>query len=150
MGNIVRFSPFQTERFSPFQEMERMLRDMDLRMRSIVGGEGEAFTGIRLDVSEDEKAYTVKADLPGVSKDDIKVVIDGEHVSIAAEMKREVEERGRNTVYSERFTGRQSRSFTLDSVIDESHADAKYENGVLELTLPKKVGASTQRQLTIH
>lgn len=149
MGNIVRFSPFQTERFSPFQEMERMLRDMDLRVRSMVG-EGEPFTGIRLDVSEDEKAYTVKADLPGVSKDDIKVLIDGEHVSIAAEVKRESVEHGRNAVYSERFSGRQSRSFTLDSVIDESHAEAKYENGVLELTLPKKVGGTTQRQLTIH
>jgi HSP20 family protein len=150
MGNIVRFSPFQTERFSPFQEMERMLRDMDLRMHSIAGGASEPFTGIRLDVSEDDKAYTVKADLPGVSKDDIKVVIDGEHVSIAAEMKREVEEHGHNALYRERFSGRQTRSFSLDSVIDESHADAKYENGVLELTLPKKVGASTQRQLTVH
>lgn len=149
MGNITRFSPFQTEQFSPFQEMERMLRDMDLRVRSMVG-EGEPFTGIRLDVTEDEKAYIVKADLPGVSKDDIKVLIDGEHVSIAAEMKRETGEHGWNAVYSERFSGRQSRSFTLDSAIDESHADAKYENGVLELTLPKKVGATTQRQLTIH
>jgi len=149
MTNMTRFSPFQVERFSPFQEMERMLRDMDLRMRSLMG-DAEPFTEIRLDVTEDEKAYTVKADLPGVSKDDIKVAIDGDRVSISAEVKRESEERGRNTLYCERFCGQQSRSFTLDNAIDESHAEAKFENGVLELTLPKKEGATTHHLLTVH
>jgi len=149
MGNIIRFSPFQAERFSPFQEMERMLRDMDLRMRSVMG-DAESFSGIRLDVTEDEKAYTVKADLPGVSKDDIKVAIDGERVSITAEVKRETEERGRNALYCERFSGQQSRSFSLDTAIDDNRATAKYENGVLELTLPKKAGATTQHLLTVH
>ena len=149
MGNIIRFSPFHAERFSPFQEMERMLRDMDLRMRSLAG-ESESFAGIRLDITEDEKAYMVKADLPGVAKDDIKVAIDGEHVSISAEIKRESEERGQNTLYCERFSGHQSRSFTVDNAIDESQASAKYENGVLELTLPKKVGATTHHLLAVH
>lgn len=149
MSNIVRFSPFHAERFSPFQEMERMLRDMDMRMRSLIS-ENETFTGIRLDVTEDDKAYLVKADLPGVSKDDIKVAIDGEHVSISAEVKQESEERGRNALYCERSTGYQSRSFTLDNAIDESQATAKYENGVLELTLPKKAGATRHHLLTVH
>lgn len=149
MGNIIRFSPFSAERFSPFHEMERMLRDMDVRMRSLVG-EVEPFAAIRVDVTEDEKAYTVKADLPGVSKDDIKVAIDGERVSISAEVKRESEERGGNTLYCERFSGQQTRSFSLDHAIDDSRASAKYENGVLELTLPKKAGATTQHLLTVH
>lgn len=149
MGNIIRFSPFSTERFSPFQEMERMLRDMDVRMRSLVS-DVEPFASIRVDVTEDEKAFLVKADLPGVAKDDIKVAIDGERVSISAEVKRESEERGRNALYCERYSGQQSRSFTLDTAIDESQASAKYENGVLELTLPKKAGATSQHLLTVH
>jgi len=149
MGNLIRFSPFPAERFSPFQEMEKMLRDMDVRMRSLMS-DVEPFSAIRLDVTEDERAYTVKADLPGVSKDDIKVAIDGERVSISAEVKRESEERGRNTLYCERFSGQQSRAFSLDTAIDDSKATAKYENGVLELTLPKKAGATTQHLLTVH
>lgn len=149
MNNITRFSPFQVERFFPFQEMERMLRDMNVRMRSSMG-DAEPFAEIRLDVSEDEKAYTVKADLPGVSKEDIKVAIDGERVSITAEVKRESQERGRNTLYCERFCGQQSRSITLDTAIDENQAEAKFENGVLELTLPKKAGATTHHLLTVH
>ena len=150
MGNIIRFSPFQPERFSPFEEMERMLRDMDERMRALMG-DGESLAGIPLDVSEDERAYTVKADLPGVAKEDIQVAIDGEHVSIAAEVKRESEQQQGNMLCCERYCGQQYRSFSVDHAIDDSQASAKYENGVLELTLPKKAGATSQRRLlTIH
>lgn len=149
MGNLIRFSPFRAEQFSPFQEMEQMLRDMDVRMRSFIS-DAEPFAAIRLDVTEDEKAYTVKADLPGVSKDDIKVAIDGERVSISTEVKHESEKEGRNTLYCERFSGQQSRTFSLSTAIDDSQATAKYENGVLELTLPKKAGATTQHLLTVH
>lgn len=149
MSNITRFSPFQIERFSPFEEMERMLRDMEVRMRSLVGG-AESFSEIRVDVAEDEKAYTVKADLPGVSKDDIKVAIDGERVSISAEVRRESEERGRKAVYCERYYGQQSRTFTLAQAVDDSQAVARFENGVLELTLPKKAGGAAHHLLTIH
>lgn len=146
MANITRFSPFrELERFSPFQELEEMWKNM--RMRPLAGM--ESFGDIRLDVYEDEKAYTVKADIPGVSKDDIRVSIDGNQVSIAAETKKEAQEQRRSTLRSERFYGQFYRSFTLDSTIDEEKADAKYEGGVLELVLPKKAGA-TAHQVKVH
>jgi HSP20 family protein len=99
-----------------------------------------------MDVSEDDKVYRVKAEIPGVNKDDIKVSIDGNQVSITAEVQREKEEkRGETVIRSERYYGTQYRSFTLQSDIDEGKADAKYENGVLELTLPKKEPATAKR-----
>lgn len=146
MANITRFSPFrELERFNPFQELEDMWKSM--RMRPMTGT--EAFGEIRLDVSETEQAYTVKADIPGVTKEDIKVSIDGNQVAISAETRQEKEEQGRNVLRTERYYGQQYRSFTLECPIDEEKADAKYENGVLELTLPKKAGAMAH-QLKVH
>jgi HSP20 family protein len=103
-----------------------------------------------MDVSETPEAYTVKADIPGMKKEDIKVSIEGNQVSISAESRSEKEEKeGETVVRSERSYGRQSRSFTLGSEIDDAKANARYENGVLELTLPKRGGGSGAKQLSI-
>jgi len=148
MANITRFSPFrELERWSPFQEFEDMWKN--LRMRPALA-EMEGMGTIRLDVSEDDQAYTVKADIPGVAKDDIKVRVDGNRVWISAEVKGEREQQGRNMLCTERYCGVQTRAFTLDSAIDENKADAKYENGVLTLTLPKKGGGAQSHELAVH
>ena len=104
---------------------------------------------IKMDVKEDEKAYTVHAEIPGVKKGDIHVDIDKNRVSISAEAKRESEEKkGEVVLRSERYYGAVSRSFTLENEIDEATAVAKYADGVLELTLPKKT-ASVSRRLAV-
>jgi HSP20 family protein len=101
---------------------------------------------IRLDVTEDDNAYHVKADLPGVKKEDIDVEVSGNEVSLSAEVKREKSTRdGEKRVHSERYYGRQYRSFTLPCAIDRKKAEAKFADGVLELTLPKEAGAKGQR-----
>lgn len=101
---------------------------------------------IRVDVHEDEAAYTIKADIPGVKKDAIDVRVDGNVVTIGAEVKREHEEKKEGRVLrSERHVGYASRSFTLASDVDEGQADAKYVDGVLTLKLPKKAKASSKR-----
>lgn len=101
---------------------------------------------IRLDVSEDDKTYAVKADIPGVRKEDIDVRIDGNVVTIAAEIKKDKEEKKDGRVLrSERRCGWTSRSFTLASAVDSAAADAKYANGVLELKLPKKTSSEGKR-----
>jgi HSP20 family protein len=88
----------------------------------------------------------VKAEIPGVRKEDIDVSIDGNRVSITAEVKREKEERkGETVVCSERYYGTQFRGFTLQHAVDQSKTDAKYENGVLELTLPKRQPMSAKQ-----
>lgn len=148
MANITRFSPVRAlERFSPFEELERMLENM--RMRPLAGAAGTFGGDVCLDIFEDDKAYIVKAEMPGVSKDDIRISIDGNQVVITAEVKKEQEDEGRNALRCERFYGQMYRSFTLDSPVDEEKADAKYEGGVLKLTLPKKAGARTH-QLAVH
>ena len=102
-------------------------------------------TAIALDVTEGDKAYTVKADLPGVKKEDIFVDVDGDTVTIRAEVKRELENREGETIHKERFEGVMSRSFSLPLEVEREAASAKYENGVLWLTLPKKAGESVRR-----
>lgn len=101
---------------------------------------------IKVDVTEGDKAYTVHAEIPGVKKEDIQVEVDGNVVSIRAEVKRESEEKkGEKVLRSERYYGRVERSFSLPVDIDEKATAAKYKDGVLDLTLPKKAAASTRR-----
>ena len=101
---------------------------------------------MRIDVSEADGAYKVRADLPGVKKEDINVRIDGNRVHIDAEARREkdVKEKGK-VVRSERYYGTVSRVFTLSQDVDDAKAVAKYENGVLTLDLPKKAGAAAKK-----
>ena len=104
----------------------------------------------RLDVSETEKTFEVHAELPGVKKDDVKVSIDGQRVTIEGECQQANEQRqGEQVVYSERSTRRYQRSFTLPSEVDDAAAEAHLENGILALTLPKKQGGAAKR-LTIQ
>jgi HSP20 family protein len=105
---------------------------------------------IKLDVAEKDGAYVVHAEIPGVAKDDIQVSIEGNQVTIGAEVKRETEKKdGGRVIHSERHYGSTYRSFTLPADLDEAASAAKYENGVLELTLAKKP-ALAGRKLTIQ
>jgi HSP20 family protein len=114
-----------------------------------VRAEREAVS-IKLDVAEKDNAYVVRAEIPGVSKDDIQVSIEGNQVTIGAEVKRENEKKdGERVLHTERYVGSTFRSFTLPSEIDEAASNAKYENGVLELTLVKKP-ANAGKKLTIQ
>jgi len=104
---------------------------------------------IRFDVAEQGNAYVVSAELPGYKKEDVQVEIDGARVTISAETKAQAENKdGEKVVYSERYTGKAVRSFELTSEIDADTATAKYENGILVLTLPKKT-AETRKLLNI-
>jgi HSP20 family protein len=145
MANITRFDPFaDLTRFDPFRGLDDMFRLPRGLLRSL-----PEEPQIKMDVSEDDKTYRVKAEIPGVGKEDIKVSIDGNQVSISAEVKREKEERkGEMVIRSERYYGSQFRGFTLQHDVDDTKADARYENGILELTLPKKEPASA-RQVAI-
>ncbi|HYD75197.1 Hsp20/alpha crystallin family protein [Ramlibacter sp.] len=105
---------------------------------------------MRIDVNENDQAYQVKADLPGVRKEDIHVRVDGNVVRIDAECKSEKETRGEGdkVLRSERYYGSLSRSFSLANDIDDSKVEAKYADGVLSLQLPKKAPAAA-RKITV-
>lgn len=145
MANITRFDPFgDLTGFHPFRDFDSMFRFPRTFLRNM-----PEEPQIKMDVSEDDHAFRVKAEIPGVRKEDIKVAIDGNQVSISAEVKKEKEERkGETVIRTERYYGNQFRGFTLQQDIDSGRAEARYENGVLELTLPKKE-PGTAKQVTI-
>ena len=104
---------------------------------------------IKIDVKEDDAAYTVHAEVPGVPKEDIHISIDGNVVSLRAEVRQHDEKKeGEKVLRSERYFGSVARSFQLPVDVDAAQCKAKYDNGVLTLTLAKKQGNKTQR-LTI-
>ncbi len=134
-------------RYDPFGELDDLFKGFFVRP---VAFEGEQSMQIKLDVKETDNAYTIHADIPGVKKEDIHVTIEGKLVSISAEKKVEKEEKeGEKVLRSERYFGKVARSFSLASDVDESKAQAKYTDGVLELTLPKRAG-STSKKLAIQ
>ena len=102
---------------------------------------------IRVDVVEKDDVFKIRADLPGVKKEDINVRIDGNLVQIDAETKgeKEFKEEGGKVLRSERYYGSVSRAFTLTQDVDDTKAIAKYENGVLTLELPKKATSAAKR-----
>jgi len=101
---------------------------------------------ITMDVKEQGENYLVHAELPGVKKEDIHVHIDGAMVSISAERKQEKEvKEGERVLRTERYYGKVSRGFQLGQDVDESKATAKFTDGVLELTLPKRAATSARR-----
>jgi len=138
MANLTRFDPFSTS-------LDDLFRGFWVRpLRFDV--EGMPQLQIKLEVKKGDGAYTVSAELPGVRKEDIQVNVDGGLVTISAEVKKESEEKkGEQVLRSERYYGKVERSFALDSDIDESKVDAKYENGVLKLTLPLKAASKAKR-----
>ena len=135
MANITRFDPFRDY----IDEFRRALRPVRWELE-------DQPLQIKLDVAENDKSYTVKAEVPGVKKEDINVQVEGNQVSITAESKREKDvKEGDKVIRSERYYGSLSRSFSLPFEVDEAGASAKYADGILELTLPKKSGSSTKR-----
>jgi len=142
MANVTRYDPFSTD-------LDDIFKGLFVRpVRFDV--EGMPRLQIKLDVKAGDDAYTVNAELPGVKKDDIHVNVEGNRVTISAEVKKESEEKkGEELLRSERYYGKLERSFTLDSDVDEAKAQAKYSDGVLKLVLPKKMRAS-RKQLTVN
>jgi HSP20 family protein len=114
------------------------------------GGSEPALRSPSLDVAETEGGYTVAIDLPGVSKDDVKITIDGRRISVSAQTQREEAKKdGERLIYRERSASSFARSFTLPEEVDQDASQAKLDSGVLSLTLAKKRAAAA-RHLTIN
>lgn len=142
-NNLMRFDPFSDiARFEPFRNFEEFFKDFRIvpSLRTLETG-----TLIRMDLSETDQAYIIKAEMPGLKKDDIKVGIEGNQVSISVEARKEEEQKTGNMVRSERYYGQQYRSIALPQEVDDTNAEAKYQDGILELTLPKKPGTGSKQ-----
>ncbi|HEX5863523.1 MAG TPA: Hsp20/alpha crystallin family protein [Casimicrobiaceae bacterium] len=147
MTNLTRFDPFRSiVSFDPFRSMDDLFYMPRTPLFRALPTEPE----MKIDLSEDDKAFHLKAEIPGVNKEDIHVAIDGNEVSIGAELKKEEGGgKGETALRSERYYGRWNRSFTLGHAVDESKAEAKYTDGVLMLTLPKK-GGTAVKEIAVH
>ena len=147
MANITRYDPFN-------EIVDDLFKGFFVRpvgyngVRSAFGSE---LPQIKVDVADNEAAYAVHAELPGVKKEDIQVQVDGNQLTLSAEVKREKEakDNGERLIHVERVFGKTSRSFSLPQEIDEAKVQAKFKDGVLELTLPKKQPAP-RKQIEIH
>ncbi len=129
---------FSLTRYDPFYDLAEDLF------------KGAAAPRLKVDVAEKNGAYLVTAAIPGVKKEDIQVSVDGAQVTLTAEVKREREASSEErTLHVERAYGKAMRSFTLPQELDEAKVEAKYRDGVLELTLPKKAAAA-RKQITIQ
>lgn len=135
MANITRRDP-----------LDDLFRGFFVRPVEYGSGGSVEVPEMRVDVKEDTDGYQVHAELPGVRKEDIHVHIDGPVVSISAERKQEKEIKdGERVLRTERYFGKVSRSFQLGQEVDESKANARFNDGVLELSLPKKAAAQAKR-----
>jgi len=132
-------------------QLDEMLRGFFVRPMSLdPTGQERPAVQFRTDVWESENAYRLLAEIPGVRKDDINVTIDGAQVAIAAEVKQERSaSENERPLLNERWSGKYYRAFTLGHEIDESNAQARYVDGVLELTLPKSPD-SMPRKIAVH
>ena len=137
-------------RYDPFNELvDDFFKGFLVRPVAYEGAR-DALPRVKVDVAEKNGAYKVTAELPGVKKEDINVAIDGAQVTLSAEVKQEKEAtQDERVLHAERMFGKVTRSFTLPQELDEAKAEAKFRDGVLELTLPKKAAAQ-RKQISIQ
>lgn len=146
MAMPTRWNPVrQLSRLDPFTDIEDMFRNF---VSTPLTRTQERALDMRLDVNEDDKNYFVHVDMPGLKKSDIDVAVEGNQVTISAEVNREKSQEKGKELYSERYSGQAYRAFTLPSEVDSTKAQANYDGGVLMLTLPKKAGDGS-RHLTV-
>ncbi len=142
MINITRFNALEDAFENVFRGVPVWLPNPETR--------APAPTQFRMDVTENDQEYQVLAELPGVKKEEISVTINGNEVAVSAEVRHEKDvENGETVLRAERYYGKIQRAFALGQEVDEATAQAKYNDGVLELTLPKKTVAAAKR-LEVH
>jgi HSP20 family protein len=142
MVNITRFNPLDDAFDNLFRGVPVWLPNLERRE--------SAPAQFRMDVSENEREYQVLAEMPGLKKEEISITINGKEVSVSAELKQEkAAGNGDSVLCSERYFGKIQRGFSLAHEVDQANAQAKYTDGVLQLTLPKKTAAALKK-LAVH
>ena len=141
MANITRYDPFNDLVDDFFKGF--LVRPVAYE------GRADVLPRLKVDVAEKNGAYVVKGELPGVKKEDIRVSVDGAQVTLEAEVKQEKSTENERVLHTERTYGKVSRVFTLPQEVDEAQVQAKFQDGVLELQLPKKQAAA-RKQITIQ
>ena len=138
----------------PFKALAHMQSDFEEMMKDLWANRGR--NGISkfdftpsCEVNEERDKYYFKFDLPGVAKEDVKIEIVGNQFTVTAERREEKKKEDRKTHLSELYYGSYTRTFTMPVAVDEKKVDAKFENGVLKVTIPKTEVQKT-KQIAIN
>ncbi len=143
MTTLARFNPFRAPtRFETTATFDDLFRNLGLGQWA---NQPEFMSDMRVDITEDDDSYYIDAEIPGVDKDDIDVSVEGNRVAINAETKREKQKKDEKELVVERSWGKAYRAFALPSDIDGGRTEARYDKGVLTLTLPKKANGNARR-----
>jgi HSP20 family protein len=138
------------DRWDPFREMMTIREAMDRWLQSSISGTGQLISTLRpdaipVDVLEQDDAFEVRASVPGVKPEDVEVTVQGERVTIRAEVRASEQQRGENWLMREQRFGTIQRTVTLPSPVSSDNAEARIEHGILSLRLPKLQGAQARR-----
>lgn len=144
--SMIRYNP---RSLTPWFDFDRFFEDFDKSTGGQLARAGQGFQPA-VDIYEDEKAITISADLPDLDQKDIDVHVQDGHLTIKGERKFENEETKDNYRRVERRYGSFTRTFSLPDTVDDENIDAKYEKGVLRLTLPKLEKPKSARTITIN
>lgn len=143
--SLLSLHPFRSSAWDPFRELgtleSRLEKYLGRPLLAGNGGQKEAMTVAQwapaVDVTEDDKEYLVKAELPDLKKEDVKVTVENGELTISGERKFEKEEKGKKYHRIERSYGSFVRSFTLPEAVNGEKVNAEFKDGLLAVHLPK-------------
>lgn len=139
----------QITRWNPFRELAAMQSAMDRIFDDTWRGFRSEYTGsMAVDVHENEDAYLIEAELPGVKAEDIQINLHDGRLTIEVETTREDKQESERSLVQERFYGKMTRTFTLPQSVKMDKVEAEYSDGVLKLNLPK-AEESKPRQISV-
>ena len=151
-GNLLPFG-FGSQRGDPFQLLRR---EMEQLFDSVGGSAGEASAGggnivaPRMDISEDDQAFRITAEMPGARPEDVEVIFEDDVLTIRAQRTQERETNRRNYHLVERSVGVFQRSLRLPAPVDASKVQASFDNGVLTVTIPKDSSQARSRRVQVR
>lgn len=131
--------------FEDFEDFQKEMNRLFDWRRSMQPGNGNVFRAPAVDIIDEKDHVKVKADLPGMKKEEIEINVENDTLTIKGEKKEEKEVKEKDFIRSERYYGAFHRAFSLPASIDAAKANAIYKDGVLEVTLPKKEGAKPKQ-----
>ena len=142
------------DRWDPFRDMMTIREAMDRWFQQSLSGTGQLLSTLRpdsipIDLIEHDDAYEVRASVPGVKPEDVEVTVQGERVTIRAEVRNAEEQHGDNWLMREHRFGTTQRSITLPSPVSSENAEARIEHGILSLRLPKLQGGLASRRIAV-